>query len=180
MVTISNVNRYKQQEMVIRAVPALLKTPGLENLEYCIAGDCPDDLGTHLRALAASLGVSHAVKIEGRVSRERVVELFRTARCFVLMSKCESFGIPAIEAMAFGTPVVAANCCAIPEVCGKAAELPGMDDLPGLVGAIRRVLFDREHAERLRREGAANIRRFSWDESARKLAAAVAAIAGWA
>lgn len=178
IVTISNVNRYKQQEMVIRAMPALRAAPGLEQVEYRIAGDCPPDYAAHLRGVADSLGVGDAVHIEGRVSRERVVELFSTARCFVLMSKCESFGIPAIEAMAFGAPVVAADCCAIPEVCGEAACLVGMDDNSGLVEALRRVLLEPKYAEGLRAAGVANLRRYSWDRSAEQMAKAIEGIAG--
>lgn len=176
IVTISNVNRYKQQEMAIRAMPAILATPGLGRLEYRIAGECPSDYASHLKAVAASLRVEKAVTIEGRVSRERVVELFSSARCFVLMSKCESFGIPAIEAMAFGTPVVAADCCAIPEVCGTGACLVGADDLPGLVDAIRRVLMEPGYAAALRKNGFANIRRYSWDRSAEQMASGLATI----
>jgi glycosyltransferase involved in cell wall biosynthesis len=178
IVTISNVNRYKQQEMVIRAMPALIRTPGLEGLRYHIAGHCPPEEAARLQGVAESLGVSASVAVEGRVSRDRVVELFKTARCFVLMSKCESFGIPAIEAMAFGTPVVAADCCAIPEVCGSAAELSGIDDLSGLVESIKAVLLHPSRAETLREEGVKNIRRFRWRESAGQLAGAVEAVLG--
>lgn len=177
IVTISNVAPYKQQEMVVRAMPALRATPGLEQVEYRIAGDCPPAYAGHLRAVADSLGVGGAVCIEGRVGRERVVELFSTARCFVLMSRCESFGIPAIEAMAFGTPVVVADCCAIPEVCGEAACLVGMDDNSGLVEALRRVLLQPGYAEELRMAGVANLRRYSWDRSAEQMAAAIESVA---
>jgi glycosyltransferase involved in cell wall biosynthesis len=177
IVTISNVNQYKQQEMVIRAMPALRATPGLEQVEYRVAGECPPAYAAHLRGVADSFGVGGAVFIEGRVSRERVVELFSTARCFVLMSKCESFGIPAIEAMAFGTPVVAADCCAIPEVCGEAACLVGMDDNSGLVEALRKVLLQPKYAAELRAKGAATLARYSWDKSAEQMAAAIESVA---
>ena len=170
IITISNVAPYKQQEMVIRAMPDLVKKPGLTKLKYRIAGHCPPAYAAHLKQLAAKLGVADAVILEGRVSRERIVELFSTARCYVLMSKCESFGLPAIEAMAFGTPVIAANCCAIPEVCGKAAQLCTANDLPGLVDTISRVVLDLTVAEEMRREGLNTLRRYSWAKAAEQMA----------
>ena len=174
--TISNVAPYKQQEMVIRAMAELLKRPGLAQLKYRIAGHCPPAYAAHLKQLATSLGVADAVILEGRVSRERIVELFSTARCYVLMSKCESFGLPAIEAMAFGTPVIAANCCAIPEVCGKAALLCGMDDLPGLVNTIAKVVLDPFVAEEMRRAGLSTLQRYSWGKAGEQMAVALDSI----
>jgi glycosyltransferase involved in cell wall biosynthesis len=176
IVTISNVAPYKQQEMVIRAMPELLKRPGLAKLKYRIAGHCPPAYAAYLKQLAAELGVADAVVLEGRVSRERIVELFSTARCYVLMSKCESFGLPAIEAMAFGTPVIAADCCAIPEVCGKAAQLCGMDDLSGLVNTIAKVVLDSELAEQMRRAGLNTLQRYSWAKAGAQMAEALDSI----
>ncbi len=177
IITISNVAPYKRQELVIRAMPELRKRPGLAHLKYRVAGHCPPDYAAHLKQLAIELGVADAVILEGRVSRERIVELFSTARCYVLMSKCESFGLPAIEAMAFGTPVIAANCCAIPEVCGKAAMLCDMDDLPGLVNTIAKVVLDPSVAEEMRREGLNTLRRYSWAKAGEQIAGALASIA---
>ncbi len=173
IVTISNVAPYKQQEMVIRAMPELLKKPGLAELKYRIAGHCPPAYAEYLKQLAMQIGVSDAVILEGRVCRERIVELFSTARCYVLMSKCESFGLPAIEAMAFGTPVIVANCCAIPEVCGKAAQLCGMDDLSGLVNTIAKVILDPVLAEEMRDEGLNTLRQYSWAKAGEQMATAI-------
>ena len=173
IITISNVAPYKQQELVIRAMPELRKRPGLAQLKYRVAGHCPPAYAAHLKRLAIELGVANAVILEGRVSRERIVELFSTARCYVLMSKCESFGLPAIEAMAFGTPVIAADCCAIPEVCGKAAMLCGMEDLPGLVKTIAKVVLDPSVAEEMRRAGLSTLQRYSWGKAGEQMAEAL-------
>jgi len=177
IVTISNVAPYKQQEMVIRAMPELLKRPGLMKLKYRIAGHCPPAYAAYLKQLATQLGVADAVVLEGRVSRERIVELFSTARCYVLMSKCESFGLPAIEAMTFGTPVIAADCCAIPEVCGKAAQLCGMDDLPGLINSVAKVVLDSELADQMRLEGLNTLRRYSWAKAGEQMAESLDSVA---
>lgn len=176
MVTVSNVRRYKRQELVVQALARLAGRPGLESLRYTIIGDCPPENRRSLEALASRLGVSDRVRIEGRVSAARVQQAFSEAKCFVLMSVCESFGIPAIEAMTYGTPVVAADCCAIPEICGDAAELCTPDDLEQLTESLARVLTDADRADWLRRRGARRVQSFSWSNTARKMARSLEAL----
>jgi glycosyltransferase involved in cell wall biosynthesis len=171
LLSVSNVDRYKRQELVIRALPALLARPGLGSLVYRIAGHCDPAYAAELRTLAAGLGVAERVVLEGRVSDARVAELYGRAKCFVLMSVCESFGIPAVEAMSFGTPVVVSDCCAMPEVCGAAASLAPVDDVDALADRIAQVLTDGPYAERLRTEGALQVQRYSWRATAEQMAA---------
>ena len=168
--TISNVAPYKQQEMVIRAMPHLIKHPGLEELKYRIIGQCDDAYRQHLEQVSKELGVSNNIVLEGRVSDERVQEVFSSSRAYVLMSLCESFGIPAIEAMSFGTPVVTSNCCAMPEVCGQAAELSDVDNVEELAGRIQRILTDDAHAEQMRTAGVQQMKRFDWMATGKQMA----------
>lgn len=177
LLSVSNVDKYKRQELVIRALPGLLKRPGLEHVMYRIVGHCPEDYRAHLERFAGSLGVSKHVRIEGRVSDERVQELYRRAKCFVLMSVCESFGIPAIEAMSFGVPVIVSDCCAMPEVCGDAAVLSPTDDVSALVDNIAGILQLPDRATELRERGTQRVQRFSWAVTAAAMAAALGEIA---
>jgi glycosyltransferase involved in cell wall biosynthesis len=173
IVSVSNVNVYKRQELVIRALPELIRRPGLGELRYRIAGHCEPAYRAELEALARELGVADRVVFAGRIDDDEVERAFRGARAFVLMSVCESFGIPAIEAMSFGTPVVTSDCCAMPEVCGPAAELCPVDDLPALVDRLARVLSDPARADELRRRGAEQVRRFRWATTAEQMATAL-------
>jgi glycosyltransferase involved in cell wall biosynthesis len=170
IVSVSNVSRYKRQDLIIRALPDLLKRPGMQSLTYRIAGNPEGDYPAELQQLARSLGVQDRVVLEGRVSDQRVTELLSGSRAFVLMSVCESFGIPAVEAMSWGTPVVTSDCCAMPEVCGNAADLVPVDDVPALADRIYRVLTDPPHAEELRRLGAERVQRFAWATTAGRMA----------
>jgi glycosyltransferase involved in cell wall biosynthesis len=178
VVSVSNVQPYKRQELVIRALPELVRRPGLEALTYRVAGHCAPGYQSELLRLADRLGVGGRVVLEGRVPDERVRQLYARARAFVLMSVCESFGIPAIEAMSFGTPVVTSDCCAMPEVCGPAADLSPPDDLPALTERLARVLTDPAHAEELRRRGFERVGRFRWADTAEAMARALEQIAG--
>jgi len=170
IVTVSNVEPYKRQDLVIRAVAQLAHERDFSELRYHIVGQCSDAYRAELLTLAASLGIGEQVAVEGRVSDARVRELYESSRCFVLMSVCESFGIPAIEAMSLGTPVVTSRCCAMPEVCGPAADLVQPDQVDDLAAALRRVLLNAEHAAELRRLGAERVRQFDWRITADKMA----------
>jgi len=169
LASVSNVSHYKRQSLVIEALPKLIQRPNMETLIYRIAGHCPADYREHLQTLSRNLSVENHVVIEGRVSDARVEEILRQSRCFVLMSVCESFGIPAIEAMSFGTPVVVSDCCAMPEICGRAADLSPVDDLPALIENLARALTDADHAQRLRQAGAVQAQRFQWQQTAVKM-----------
>lgn len=162
LMTVSTVTPYKRQSLVIEALAELRKTPGLEATRYRILGDCPEGYRAELLRQAARLGVGDAVSIEGRVSNATVEQALASARVLPLMSVCESFGIPTIEAMTYGTPVVVADCCALPEVCGDAALACPMDNVPALTGLLRRVLTEPGLAETLRTAGVRRVQRFNW------------------
>jgi glycosyltransferase involved in cell wall biosynthesis len=84
----------------------------------------------------------------------------------------EGFGLPPLEAMACGTPVVTSSVTSLPEVCGDAALLVEPTDSGAIFEALRSVLVDRELAAELRLRGRERARRFTWRECARKTLAA--------
>lgn len=102
----------------------------------------------------------------GFVSAGELPELVRQASAMVFPSRFEGFGLPVLEAMACGTPVVASRCTSLPEVVGCAGELVGPDDLDGWVHALAKVLRDEATAGRLRARGIERASRFTWDRAA--------------
>jgi alpha-1,3-rhamnosyl/mannosyltransferase len=101
-------------------------------------------------------------ELRGYVPREELAELYRGAACLLFPSRYEGFGLPLVEAMASGTPVVAAPDAALREVAGDAAVFAQ----PGeLAAGIRRALDDRE---RLVTAGLERVRRYTWEETARR------------
>jgi glycosyltransferase involved in cell wall biosynthesis len=101
--------------------------------------------------------------VRGYVEKSELVGLYRRALCVVVPSRFEGFGLPVLEAMACGTPVVAADEPALREVGGDAAIYA---DDAGLAGAVRHALAEREAWSRA---GIERARLFSWDETARRV-----------
>jgi glycosyltransferase involved in cell wall biosynthesis len=99
--------------------------------------------------------------------------LYAGATAFVLPSHFEGFGMPALEAMACGVPVVTSNVSSIPEVVEGAGELLDPMDVAGFAAAMTRICQDREHAQDLARRGRARAEQYSWHASAQKLQAAI-------
>lgn len=168
--TISNVSHYKRQWLVVEAIGRLVKDHGMMDVKYIIAGQTSPAVETDLKQRMSRLGIENNVVIAGRVSEEHAQHLFSDSRVFSLMSVCESFGIPAIEAMTCGTPVVVADCCAIPEVCGEAGWLVEMDSVSELTRALRQALTDDDAATKAAQKGLVNAQRFRWSSTADRLA----------
>jgi glycosyltransferase involved in cell wall biosynthesis len=103
------------------------------------------------------------------VSEEHLPGLYAGARAVVVPSRYEGFGLPCLEAMAAGAPVVAAAATALPETCGEAATLVDPDDAEGFAGALAGIVEDHALHASLRSAGLARAARFSWDRTARQL-----------
>ena len=175
--SVGNLGPHKRQFLVIHALPKLVGEPALKDLVYRIVGNGSPAYRAQLTALAEQLGVARHVVFEGRVSDERVREVYSTTRCAVMMSVCESFGLPVVEAMCFGAPVVVSDCCALPEVGGDAAVVSPRDDADALAEHLRQVLLDPARAHDLRRRGTERVQHFSWRATAAKMATQLERIA---
>jgi glycosyltransferase involved in cell wall biosynthesis len=114
---------------------------------------------------------SPGVEYAGFVSKERLRELYRGAMLFVYPSRYEGFGIPPLEAMACGAPVIATRTGAIEEYAGDAAILIAPADRDALRDAIVRLMGDRPLREDLRARGPLRASRYRWDASAQTMAA---------
>jgi glycosyltransferase involved in cell wall biosynthesis len=102
----------------------------------------------------------------GYVPDELLVGLYRGAEAFVLPSRYEGFGLTCLEAMACGTPVVAADRAALPEVCGDAALLVDPDDPSAITRAVLAVCEDGRRAAHLRAAGIGRARHYGWERAA--------------
>jgi len=114
----------------------------------------PDDFGS--AAIAEEIRRDGTAEIVTRLTSLTVSEMqevYRHTQCLLYLSLAEGFGLPVLEAMAMGCPVVASDRTAIPEICGTAALLVDPDDAEAVVGAARRVLEDPGAAQELAGKG---------------------------
>lgn len=119
-------------------------------------------------ALIEELGLEERVHFLGFVSDRELVGLYNRAEVFVMPSLYEGFGMPALEAMACGCPVVTTRTGCSPEVTGDAALLVDPYDPGNIADRIKRVLTDPETRRRLVERGFRRSREFSWDKCARE------------
>lgn len=117
---------------------------------------------------AAELLRRNELRLLGYVSDEALPALYAGAAAFCYPSRYEGFGLPALEAMASGVPVITSNQTSLPEVVGDAGLLLDPDDVDGMRESLRRLLEDRVFAKELGLRGLDRSRMFSWDRCARE------------
>ena len=103
---------------------------------------------------------------------------YDAAKIFVFPSLYEGFGLPPLEAMAHGTPVVTSNTTSLPEVVGNAAVLVNPENVFEIMRALHRVLVDQPLRDKLKTRGYEQSTRFSWDQSARSILQAYQEVTG--
>lgn len=126
----------------------------------------PDTRYPEAGAVAQRLGVADRVDWAGYLDEAGLVRAYQEADVLALLSRYEGFGLPVLEAMACGTPVVCSNAASLPEVAGSAAWLVAPDDTAAAAAALKTVLTDPATAARLRAAGLAQAARFSWSAAA--------------
>ena len=119
----------------------------------------------------ADLRLADAVQVRGFVPEAELPALYAGASMFVLPSLYEGFGLPVLEAMACGTPVVCTNATSVPEVADDAAVMVDPLDVDALGDAILRLCLDRDLSAQLRTRGLAQAARFSWSRTAEEYVA---------
>jgi len=149
---LGNFKPHKNVQGLFRAFARL----GEWRREYqLVLGGRPDRWIDERRRLAAELGIAARTRFIGLVAEADMPALYSGAAVFVFPSLYEGFGLPPLEAMACGAPVVASNRTSIPEVVGDAGVLVDPEDAEGLSGSLSRLLQDAGERERLRKKGLA-------------------------
>jgi alpha-1,3-rhamnosyl/mannosyltransferase len=162
---VGDLHERRNLRMVVDALVEARRRPGAERLSLVLAG-VDRGVGESLDQAAASAAAPDAVVRLGSVSEERLRALYRGAAALVYPSRYEGFGLPVLEAMASGTPVIASHAGSIPEVLGNAGVLLDPDDRPGWVAAIGAIMTDEVLARRLRQLGVSRAQTFTWARTA--------------
>jgi glycosyltransferase involved in cell wall biosynthesis len=174
------INRFGVRPPYVLATGTLEPRKNLRSVLDAFSG-LPDDVslvvagahGWHAKPIERALERFGPRAIRtGFLSDEDLVMLYAGAACFVFPSLSEGFGLPPLEAMACGTPVVASNRASLPEALGDAAIMVDPESVGLLHDAIRRVITDPALAENLRERGLVQAARFTWRAAAERTVAA--------
>jgi len=157
---------YKNVPVLVEAY-ARLRQRGLSDVKLRVIGE-EDPRYPEARWTARKLGVESFIQWEGYISGSDLIRAYQQADVFCLPSRYEGFGLPILEAMASGTPVVCGKVSSPPEVAGDAALLVAPDDAEELTNALYRIFTDDELAGDLSRRGIAQAARFTWRRAARE------------
>lgn len=165
---VGTLSQRKNIPMLLRAVAALRSRGQFDSHQLVLAGPELPVLhgGAEIHEAIRALGLQNIVVLTGHVPEERLPDLYTHAKLLVMPSLYEGFGLPILESMATGTPVVASNCSSIPEVAGDAAILVPPQDDQALANAIADVIKCQGTAEDLRSKGLQRARQFSWERAA--------------
>ena len=171
-----NIKPHKNLVRLILAFDELRKG-GFDDLKLLIIGDEISKLPALRRAVHEHKLHKH-VRFLGYLPDETLAILYRLASVFVFPSLYEGFGLPPLEAMASGTPVVTSNVSSLPEVAGDAAVLVDPYDVGSIVAGVRLVLTNPTLASELSAKGIERSREFSWTRSVTRICELYREVAG--
>jgi glycosyltransferase involved in cell wall biosynthesis len=167
-----NVRRHKNIARLVEAFAVLrgqlAEHPVYKDLRLVLIGDTISQYPAVRQAVMKSR-MEPLVRFLGFVPFETLRCFYESAAAFVFPSRYEGFGLPPLEAMACGTPVVTSNVSSLPEVVGDAAVLVNPENVFDIARGIREVLLDQPMREELIRRGHAQAARFSWERTAREV-----------
>jgi len=175
------ISPHKNLVRIIEAFSALkaeLEKDGkYPDLKLIIIGD---EVSKHpdLRRTVIRSGVQNDVRFMGFVPIEVLRVFYDAAKIFVFPSLYEGFGLPPLEAMAHGTPVLTSNTSSLPEVVGNAAVLVNPENVFEIMRALHRMLLDQALRDKLKQRGYEQSTKFSWEASARQILQVYDSVAG--
>jgi glycosyltransferase involved in cell wall biosynthesis len=167
-----NIRRHKNVPRLVEAFAVvrgqLAAHPVYKDLRLVIIGDVISQFPA-VRQTVIKSRVEQVVRFLGFVPSETLRCFYESAAAFVFPSRYEGFGLPPLEAMACGTPVVTSNVSSLPEVAGDAAVLVNPENVFDIARGIKEALLDETLRAELIRRGYAQAARFSWEKAAREV-----------
>lgn len=160
------LGRHDPHKNLARVLRALAVLPD-RRLQLRLVGPPDHRYTPKLKRLAAELGIAPRCQWQSWVSDAERLDLLNRCQALLIVSLWEGFGLPALEAMACGTPVIAANTGALPEVVGEVALMVDPRNVEAISEAMQRSSHDRLWTVSARSEGPARAALFSWEQTAR-------------
>jgi glycosyltransferase involved in cell wall biosynthesis len=167
---VGGISPHKNLALLIDALATLRRDPSMRDIKLVLVGDYTSDAFysayEELRKQRTALQLDEMVLFPGYVEDADLVHLYNGASVFVLPSLMEGFGLPALEAMACGTPVIVSNRGSLPEVVDDAGLIFDPDNPEALQDLLCRVLTDADLRARLQRDGPRRAAYYSWKRAA--------------
>ena len=162
---------YKNIDRAMAGLAQLRQESPIRDIELVVLGLSPHGYEPHLRHIAGQLGISDAVHFLGYIPNEKLGTWYRQARAFLLLSACEAFPLPPLEAMAWGTPVIASNLSSVPEVVGDGGLVVDPYDTAQVADALGKMADDSHFRRTQIVSGYRWVQRFSWEQTATRITA---------
>ncbi|MEA1891765.1 MAG: glycosyltransferase family 1 protein, partial [Campylobacterota bacterium] len=164
ILAVSSLNYQKNFHSLVKAFNLL----GDNDIKLYLVGGINKNFAS--TELLSEIEQNKNIIFKGRVDDDELIKLYSNATCFVYPSLYEGFGIPPLEAQACGCPVVCSNVASLPEVGGvDSVVYCDPYSVEDIKEKIKLVLSDKKLQDDLRIKGFENIKRFSWEESAKKI-----------
>lgn len=163
---LGGLNSNKNQTRILEAFANLARD--FQNINLYFAGPWNADNLAWLERQRSELNLGERVKHLGYIAYEDLPSLYGNALAFLFPSLEEGFGMPVLEAMASGSPVITSNCSSLPEVAGDAALLVDPYSTESILLAMKGLLESREERTRLRSLGFQHAARFTWEATAKQ------------
>ena len=132
------------------------------DIDLVIAGKPPIGLDIRLKEISKDLKLNDRIIWLGFVDDDDLPSLYSNSTAFIYLSLYEGFGLPVLEAMQYGSPVITSNRSSIPEIVGEAALLVDPESIEEISTAIEKILLDKNVQNKMRYDGVIQARKFSW------------------
>lgn len=164
---LSTLFKYKKLDRLLMAFVLLKKDYNIPHFLVVVGRDPKGEI-KNLKRIVERERLSEQIIFAGVLPHNEIEAVYKNADVFVYPSAVESFGLPVLEAMACGTPVVASNRMSVPEICGDAALIVDPDNVMELADAIYRAVTDETLRKTLARKGLERVRKFTWKKAAQE------------
>jgi glycosyltransferase involved in cell wall biosynthesis len=168
LLCVGNIEPRRNLSAVIHAYADILRSAELDPVPRLIIAGANGGLCNDVLALPSRLGLSRHIGFVGTVSDEELPSLYAGASVFLFPSLYEGFGLPVLEAMACGTPVITSNVTSLPEIAGDAAVVIDPANTRELAHAVIRLLTNKTLAKELQQKGFDRVTMFTWEDMVRQ------------
>jgi len=159
------LGRHNPHKNVLRMIRAFATLPNCLDYEFWLVGSEDKRYTPKVKALITELGLEKNILLKDYVSQQDLPRIINQAITLVFTTLWEGFGLPVLEAMACGTPVITSNQSALPEAAGDAALLVAPENVQAIADAMHQITIDADLSHELREKGLAQAQKFSWEKT---------------